>query len=51
MGIGAGALLGGLVLESLGVAALPWLLFVGLAIALVLVGTDALLHRRDLARR
>lgn len=51
VGIGAGALLGGLVLESLGVAALPWLLFVGLAIALVLVGTDALLHRRDLARR
>ncbi|MET4098221.1 DHA1 family inner membrane transport protein [Agrococcus sp. UYP10] len=51
VGIGAGALLGGLVLESLGVAALPWLLFAGLAIALVLVGTDALLHRRDLARR
>ncbi len=51
VGIGAGALLGGLVLESLGVAALPWLLLTGLAIAIVLVGADALVHRRDLARR
>jgi predicted MFS family arabinose efflux permease len=48
VGIGAGALLGALVLESAGVGALPWALLVGLAIALVLVGADALLHRRDL---
>ena len=51
VGIGAGALLGGLVLESFGVASLPWLLLVGLVLGLGLVGTDAVLHRRDLARR
>lgn len=51
IGIGAGALLGALVLEAAGVGALPWILFAGLAIALVLVGADALLHRRDVARR
>ncbi|WP_413316766.1 MFS transporter [Agrococcus sp. 1P02AA] len=51
VGIGAGALLGALILDSVGVALLPWALCAGLVVALVLVAADALLHRRDLARR
>ncbi|QUW19921.1 MFS transporter [Agrococcus sp. Marseille-Q4369] len=50
VGIGAGALLGAFVLDSIGVGALPWALLAGLTIALVLVSSDVALHRRDLAR-
>lgn len=46
VGIGGGALVGALVLEAAGLAALPWALAAGLAIGLVLVAADALLARR-----
>ncbi|WP_306232170.1 MFS transporter [Agrococcus beijingensis] len=45
-GIGAGALVGALVFDSFGPGALPWVLFTGVAVSLVLIGID-----RGLARR
>jgi MFS transporter, DHA1 family, inner membrane transport protein len=50
VGIGGGALLGAIVLEAVGVGALPWALLTGLVVALALVSIDARLHRRDLER-
>ncbi|GAA3595779.1 MFS transporter [Agrococcus terreus] len=46
VGIGGGALLGALVLDGVGIQALPWVLCAGLVVALVLVGGDVLAGRR-----
>lgn len=46
-GIGAGALIGALVFDTVGPGALPWVLFSGIAVSLVLIGVDrGLSHRR-----
>lgn len=49
VGIGGGALLGALVLDGVGVGAMPWVLCAGLVVALVLVGGDVLAGRRRAA--
>ena len=44
-GIGGGALVGALVLDRVGPGALPWVLFIGVAVSLVLIGIDRALAR------
>lgn len=50
VGIGGGALVGALVLDRAGAAALPWVLFAGVAVSLALIGVDRSLARHPAAR-
>jgi predicted MFS family arabinose efflux permease len=52
IGIGGGALVGGLVLDRYGVGSLPWVdLGITLLALVVILVTDVWLRRRELARR